>query len=111
MNQLASLIRLIDQGLSTQVLFKDGSMVLPFWPHDLITRGNGGAGVVVVRGLVGAGSQGPIDQVIPLCDIAGVFSQKPRQAFAPDPGFFQRNPVPRGWKTIHARAADAVATD
>lgn len=109
MNHIKSLIRLIDQGISTQVMFNDGSMVRRFWPHDIIARGSMEAGVIVVRGLVCIDPQPPQDRVIPLRDIGGVFGETPRHAFAADPEFFRRNPVPRGWTTIHALAADAAA--
>jgi hypothetical protein len=110
MNNVNSLIRLIDKGLSTQVMLNDGSMISRFYPHDVIARGGKQAGVVVVRGMVCIDRQPPQDRVIPLCDIGGVFSEQSQQAFAADPGFFQRNPVPRGWTTIHARRPDAITT-
>jgi hypothetical protein len=99
MSHIDTLIRLIDQGLSTQVMLKDGSMILGFRPHDIIARGRVSAGVVA-RGVVGGE-----DRVVPLCDVGGVFSERPRQAFTADAGFFQRNPVPRGWTRVHAAAA------
>ncbi|QXP82697.1 hypothetical protein [Methylococcus sp. Mc7] len=100
MNHIDTLIRLIDQGFSTQVMLKDGSMILGFRPHDIIARGSVSAGVVVARGLVGGE-----DRVVPLCDVGGVFSEHPREALTADAGFFLRNPVPRGWTRIHAAAA------
>ena len=103
MNQVNSLIRLIDQGVSTQVMLNDGSMIAKFRPHDLIARGGPQAGVVVVRGTVCPEAEAPEDRVIPLCDICGVFSEQPRQAHPADPAFQSRNPVPRGWTTLRAR--------
>lgn len=110
MNKANSLIRLISKGLSIQVMFHDGSMISRFCPHDIIARGGEQAGVAVVRGMICADGQAPEDRVIPLRDIGAVFSEQPRQVFAVDPGFFQRNPVPRGWTTIHARPPDADPT-
>ncbi|QSA98975.1 hypothetical protein JWZ97_01590 [Methylococcus sp. EFPC2] len=104
MNPINSLIRLIDGALSTQVMFRDGTMVTRFRPHDIIARGSVEAGVVVVRGVVVADAQAAEDRVIPLCDISGVFSERPQQTFAADPEFLRRNPVPRGWTTIHTLA-------
>ncbi|WP_133718769.1 hypothetical protein [Methylocaldum gracile] len=109
MNNVTSLIRLINNGLSTQVMLNDGGMIFGFWPHDIIARGNVEAGVVVVRGMVCVDCQPPQDRVIPLCDIGGVFSERPRQTFMADPAFFQRNPVPRGWTTIHTLLPSTVA--
>ncbi|SMF96517.1 hypothetical protein SAMN02949497_3917 [Methylomagnum ishizawai] len=103
MNHVNSLIRLIDQGLSTQVMLNDGSMLPRFRPHDLIARGSPQTGVVVVRGTVCPDDGAPEDRVIPLCDICGVFSERPRQAHPADPAFLGRNPVPRGWTTLRAR--------
>jgi hypothetical protein len=99
---------LIDQGLSTQVMLNDGSMILRFLPHDVIARGSVQTGVVVVRGMDCDEPQVPRDLVIPLCDIAGVFSERPRQVYAADPDFRRRNPLPRGWTMVHARALNAV---
>lgn len=108
MNHINSLIRLIDKGLSTQLMLNDGSMIRRFWPHDIIARGSVQTGIVVVRGMVCDESGSSQDRVVPLCDIGGVFSEQPRQSFAADPDFIRRNPLPRGWTAIHARVADAV---
>lgn len=108
MNPVNSLIRLIDQGCSTQVVLTDGSMIPGFHPHDLIARGNPQTGVMVVRGTVHSGAEGPEDRVIPLCDISGVFSERPKAQHPADPGFLLRNPVPRGWTTLRTRQAEAA---
>ncbi|MDF9393648.1 MULTISPECIES: hypothetical protein [Methylococcus] len=104
MNHIDTLIRLIHQGLSTQVMLKDGSMVRGFRPHDIIARGGAAAAVVVVRGRVGEE-----DRVIPLCDVVGIFSEAPRRVLPADAGFFQRNPVPRGWTRLHPAAASGAS--
>ena len=110
MNKVTSLIRLIDNRFSTQVMLNDGGMIFRFWPHDIIARGNVEAGVIVVRGMACGDGREPRDRVIPLCDVSGVFSERPRQTFAADPEFFKRNPVPRGWRTIHALLLGAAAS-
>jgi hypothetical protein len=110
MKNIHSLIRLIDDGLSTQVMLNDGSMIFRFRPHDIIARGNPEAGVVVVRGIVCVDGESPTDRVIPLCDIGGVFGERPRQTFEADPEFFERNPVPRGWTRVHALVPGGIAT-
>ncbi|AAU93211.1 MULTISPECIES: hypothetical protein [Methylococcus] len=99
MNHIDTLIRLINQGFSAQVMLKDGSMIRGFRPHDIIARGGVSAGVVVARGLVGGE-----DRIVPLCDVSGVFSERPRRVLTTDAGFFQRNPVPRGWTRLHPLA-------
>jgi len=96
------LIRLIDKGVSTQVMLNDGSMILHFCPYDIIARGS-----VVVRGIVCIDPHSLQDRVIPLCDFGGVFGE--RSVFAPDPEFFRRNPVPRGWTRSHVLATAATA--
>ncbi|MDD2770585.1 MAG: hypothetical protein PHT19_17860 [Methylococcus sp.] len=106
MNHVSSLIRLIDKGVSTQVMLNDGSMILRFCPYDIIARGSVQAGVVVVRGVVCTDPQAPQDRVIPLCDVGGVFGE--RTVFTADPEFFRRNPVPKGWTRIHVLAPVAA---
>jgi hypothetical protein len=102
MNPVKSFIHLIDQGFSTQVMLRDGSLIRGFCPYDLIARGNPQAGIVVVRGTVCTDPNSPEDRVIPLGDICGVSSEKPTRACAADAGFLQRNPLPRGWTSLHA---------
>lgn len=106
MNHVSSLIRLIDKGVSAQVMLNDGSMILRFRPYDIIARGSMQAEVVVVRGIVCIDPQSPQDRVVPLCDLGGVFSEP--AVCAADPEFFRRNPVPRGWTRIHASAPAAT---
>lgn len=101
MNYVKSLTRLIDQGVSTQVMLRDGSMIQSFWPQDIIARGDAAAGVIVVRGLVGDSSETLEDRVIPLCDIGGVFAENMPAAIRPEAGALRRKPIPRGWKSIH----------
>lgn len=100
MNHVKSLIRLIDRGDVIQVMLHDGSMIRGFWPHDIIARGNT---VVVVRGLAWTAAQSFEERVIPLCDIGGVFGDRPADAARPDASV-SRRPVPRGWTTIHRLA-------
>jgi hypothetical protein len=101
MNYVKALIRLIDQGVSTQVMLRDGSVIRGYWPHDIIARGNLAAGVIVVRGVVSEGSETFEERVIPLCDIGGVFAENLPSATRPEAGAMRPKPVPRGWTSVH----------
>ena len=101
MDNIRSLIRLIDRRIPVQVMLRDGGVLKDFWPHDIIARGSLQSGVVVVRGVISTSADSYQEHTVPLCDIGGVFPVKGDFAAATDSITVQRKPAPRGWTTIH----------